>query len=33
VVMATQEIQYTSMAQVIEPLLTDPMIMREPKKL
>ncbi len=31
--MATQAIHYATMAQVVEPLLTDLMIMREPKKL
>lgn len=33
VAMAIQEIHYMSMAQVVEPSLTDSMIMREPKKL
>ncbi len=31
--MATQEIHYASMAQVVEPSSTDSVILREPKKL
>jgi hypothetical protein len=33
VVMATQEIHYASMAQVVEPSSTDSLVTREPKKL